>query len=506
MYIEIVYLLGENMKMVRKLKFIVIPLILLPFVIIFMAILAAGNSYLVGAYGHNADINDITTLGNPVQTVITLTSETYVQLKTMADTDPDVFSQASFLDEMNNELKESNSYLLVKVEDDMSYCGNDSFDEKIFKQLPEYWDENTDDNVGIYIYSPESYYVRQLNFVMKDKHASAYILTYMGDVVPQFKRIIIKMIFIIGAVLIMVSMFISWYMYWEFIRPINALMEGTNYIKDGNLEKDVEVMNDDEIGDLCQSFNEMRGKLKDSIDVRLQYEHNNRELISNISHDLKTPITAIKGYVEGIMDGVADTPEKMDKYIKTIYNKANEMDALINELGMYSKIDNNAIPYNFRSINVDSYFGDCIEDIKMELESNNIELAYFNYCDRDTNVIMDPEQIKRVINNIISNSMKYNDKKKGHINIRLKADHEYVHVEIEDNGKGVGEKDIFCVFNRMYRADSSRNSATGGSGLGLSIAKKIIEEHGGEIIASSKEGVGMTIGFTLRIEKEETHE
>ena len=85
----------------------------------------------------------------------------------------------------------------------------------------------------------------------------------------------------------------------------------------------------------------------------------NKELISNISHDLKTPVTAIKGYAEGIMDGVADTPEKMDKYIRTIYNKATEMDRLINELTLYSKIDTNRIPYNFSTIPVSAYFDDC---------------------------------------------------------------------------------------------------------------------------------------------------
>ena len=135
-----------------------------------------------------------------------------------------------------------------------------------------------------------------------------------------------------------------------------------------------------------------------------------KELISNISHDLKTPITAIKGYVEGIMDGVADTPEKMDKYIRTIYTKANEMDRLINELTFYSKIDTNRIPYTFSKINIRDYFDDCIEDISLELESENVELEYQNCLEREVAVIADAEQIKRVINNIISNSLKYMNK------------------------------------------------------------------------------------------------
>ena len=128
-------------------------------------------------------------------------------------------------------------------------------------------------------------------------------------------------------------------------------------------------------------------------------------LISNIAHDLKTPITAVKGYAEGLMDGVADTPEKRDKYIRTIYNKANEMDTLINELTLYAKIDTNRIPYNFAKINVGEYFNDCIEEIGLDLESKNIGLAYFNYTDGSTQIIADPEQLRRVIHNIIGNSI-----------------------------------------------------------------------------------------------------
>ena len=125
--------------------------------------------------------------------------------------------------------------------------------------------------------------------------------------------------------------------------------------------------NEDEIGMLCRDFEEMRLRLKGVIGGELQYDKESKELISNISHDLKTPITAIKGYVEGIQDGVASSPEKLDKYIKTIYNKANDMDRLIDELTFYSKIDTNKIPYNYTKINVAEYFGDCLEDVGLDM-------------------------------------------------------------------------------------------------------------------------------------------
>jgi signal transduction histidine kinase len=242
----------------------------------------------------------------------------------------------------------------------------------------------------------------------------------------------------------------------------------------------------------------MRIRLKETTEEKIQYDKESKELISNISHDLKTPITAIKGYVEGIMDGVASSPEKMDKYIRTIYNKANDMDRLIDELTFYSKIDTNKIPYNFSKINVANYFGDCVDEVGLDLETRGVDLGYFNYVDEDVQVIADAEQIKRVINNIIGNSLKYMDKKQGLINIRILDVGDFVQIEIEDNGKGIGPKELPYIFDRFYRTDSSRNSSKGGSGIGLSIVKKIIEDHGGKIWATSKEGIGTEIHFVLR--------
>ena len=220
--------------------------------------------------------------------------------------------------------------------------------------------------------------------------------------------------------------------------------------------------------------------------------------ISNIAHDLKTPITTVKGYSEGLLDGVADTPEKQEKYLRTINNKANEMDALLNELTLYSQIDTNRIPYNFTKLNVSEYFNDCVEEISMDLESKNIGLTYFNYVDNHVLIIADPEQLRRVVNNIIGNSAKYMKNKRGQINIRIKDVGDFIQVEIEDNGKGIAPKDLPYIFERFFRGDASRNSATGGSGIGLSIVKKIVEDHGGKIWATSKESVGTVMYFVIR--------
>ena len=300
------------------------------------------------------------------------------------------------------------------------------------------------------------------------------------------------------VILISVALVVGLWVYRSIAVPLVKLKKATQNIKEGNLDFVLDVEGKDEFSELCQDFEEMRRRLKESTEEKSLIEKENRELISNISHDLKTPITAVKGYVEGIMDGVADTPEKMDRYVRTIYNKTNEMDHLINELTFYSKIDTNRIPYTFSKLNVEDYFEDCSEEVGLELETRGIELVYANYVEKDVMVIADGEQIRRVIHNIISNAIKYMDKPKGIIQIRIKDVGDFIQIEIEDNGKGIGPKDLPYIFDRFYRTDVSRNSSKGGSGFGLSIVKKILEDHGGKVWATSRLGIGTIMYFVLR--------
>ena len=299
-------------------------------------------------------------------------------------------------------------------------------------------------------------------------------------------------------ILISVARVVGLWVYRSIAVPLVKLKKATQNIKEGNLDFVLDVEGNDEFSELCQDFEEMRRRLKESTEEKNLIEKENKELISNISHDLKTPITAVKGYIEGIMDGVADTPEKMDRYVRTIYNKTNEMDHLINELTFYSKIDTNRIPYTFGKLNVEDYFADCAEEVGLELETRGIELVYANYVEKDVMVIADGEQIRRVIHNIISNAIKYMDKPKEIIQIRIKDVGDFIQIEIEDNGKGIGPKDLPYIFDRFYRTDVSRNSSKGGSGIGLSIVKKILEDHGGKVWATSRLGIGTIMYFVLR--------
>ena len=341
-------------------------------------------------------------------------------------------------------------------------------------------------------------HVQESSSQAADSNEMVYDISLAQSSSSQVKLMAKDMILTATIILVFTALSVGLWIYRSIAVPLVKLRKATQNIKEGNLDFVLEVEGKDEFSQLCQDFEEMRKRLKESTEEKILMDKENKELISNISHDLKTPITAVKGYVEGIMDGVADTPEKMNRYVRTIYNKTNEMDHLINELTFYSKIDTNRIPYTFSKLNVEDYFSDCAEELGLEMETKGIELVYANYVEKDVQVIADGEQIRRVIHNIVSNAIKYMEKPKGIIQLRVKDVGDFIQVEIEDNGRGIAAADLPYIFDRFYRADASRNSATGGSGIGLSIVKKIMEDHGGKVWATSRLGIGTIMYFVLR--------
>ena len=322
-------------------------------------------------------------------------------------------------------------------------------------------------------------HVQESSSQAADSNEMVYDISLAQSSSSQVKLMAKDMILTATIILVFTALSVGLWIYRSIAVPLVKLRKATQNIKEGNLDFVLEVEGKDEFSQLCQDFEEMRKRLKESTEEKILMDKENKELISNISHDLKTPITAVKGYVEGIMDGVADTPEKMNRYVRTIYNKTNEMDHLINELTFYSKIDTNRIPYTFSKLNVEDYFSDCAEELGLEMETKGLELVYANYVEKDVQVIADGEQIRRVIHNIVSNAIKYMEKPKGIIQLRVKDVGDFIQVEIEDNGKGIAAKDLPYIFDRFYRTDVSRNSSKGGSGIGLSIVKKIMEERSG---------------------------
>ena len=229
--------------------------------------------------------------------------------------------------------------------------------------------------------------------------------------------------------------------------------------------------------------------------MQQKYDDNRKFLVSSISHDLKTPVTSIKGYIEGIIDGVAKTPEKMEEYLETARSKAILVNAMIDDLLLYSKLDLNQLPYHFEKSNLASYFEDCVADHKYECEKANLSLALINELKEPVKVLIDRERLKRVVQNILDNAMTYAEKTNGKIDIILRETRTSAIIEIKDNGNGIPEDKLPFIFERFYQVDPSRKS---GSGLGLAIAKQIIEGHDGKIWAKSAAGEGTGIMISLK--------
>ena len=469
------------MKLKTRLAVAFLTITIVPILLFYVAVVGL-SSYQTQSFRKEYGLTEQVDLfsGNSLQIFNRLTKRYQEEIRQTLKDDPGLYEDDTYLNNLNEELKSHYAYLIVLKGGEVSFCGSNDMqmDPALYDKLPDFDAMKGDLEGGIYLDGENQHLIKQMDFTFPDgTPGSVFIVSNVGDLVPEVKSMIREMLFLGIVILVVAGITLTVWVYRSILSPLNKLQEATKQIKAGNLDFTLDVDADDEIGELCNDFEEMRMRLRENAEEKVQYDKESKELISNISHDLKTPITAIKGYVEGIHDGVASSPEKLDKYIRTIYNKANDMDRLIDELTFYSKIDTNKIPYTFTKINVAQYFKDCIEEVGLDMEARGIELGYFNYVDEDVVVIADAEQMKRVINNIISNSIKYLDKKKGIINIRIKDVGDFIQVEIEDNGKGIAAKDLPNIFDRFYRTDSSRNSSQGGSGIGLSIVRKIIEDR-----------------------------
>lgn len=488
------------MRFKTRLQVIFITIIVLPLVLTVMAFCLIGVFLMNYQQGHSLQEMDYSLMIEPFENFAGTADMAYERIAAQAKEDISRLEDRGFLQEINDEISKKSAYVLVRKGEEIYYTGNQDAAKKIFDKLPEYAEYGSDTDSGYYFNSYNKY-VKQFDFLFGDGvKGSIFIIARMNTLISR--EFLIDMFIAILLILIFTGVMLIQWIRKSVFTPVDALNVAMRKIKEGNFDYMLQTDVQGEIGDLYRNYEDMRLRLKESTEENKLHVQQNKELVSNITHDLKTPITAIKGYVEGIMDGVADTPEKMDKYIRTIYNKAMDMDRLINELTIYSGIDNNRIQYNYHRINVADYFGDCVEEVGLDLESKNIKLNYTDLVEPDTQIIADPEQMKKVINNIISNSVKYMDKPNGEINIRILDEVDSIRVELEDNGKGIAQKDLPRIFERFYRTDASRNSAQGGSGIGLSIVKKIIEDHGGYIWATSKEGEGTCIHFVIRKYKE----
>ena len=308
----------------------------------------------------------------------------------------------------------------------------------------------------------------------------------------------VKSITIIGsAIIIIISFALIVAVSNSIMGPLNKLKEASKKISEGNLDFEIDYTGSDEITDVIRQFDQMRRKLIESNVQQRIYEEDRKELIAGISHDLRTPLTSIKGYVSGLIDGIADSPEKQQKYLTTIYNTAVDMDKLVDDLFLFSKLDLNKIPFVFEHIEIGSFVSQCCDELKFSMEKKNVCLTFANLCKDSVYVMIDRDQFARVLINIAENSAKYKKNEIGSLYIAVTEQEGEAIIALKDDGIGVDSSMVGKIFDSFYRDDPARTNPIKGSGLGLSIAKQIVTSHGGRIWAESNLGEGLTVYISL---------
>lgn len=290
------------------------------------------------------------------------------------------------------------------------------------------------------------------------------------------------------AVMVISTTLTTRYLSRSIEKPITELKNAADNIRNGNL--DFEVMGSvyDEIDSLCSGFDSMRRELKRAAEKEAYMKTERSMLLTNISHDLKTPVTSIKGYIEGIRDGIADTPEKQKKYLDTVYAKAVIIDDMVNNLSVYSKLELSKLPFEFTTGDINIFLRDLLEDYRLDLEKNGMELE-IDIPDVPAVVKIDYEKMGHVFSNLIGNAIKYKSGGSGLLRVSSRIEDGGVYITAADNGIGISPDELNNVFEGFYRVDAARNMNIKGSGLGLGIVKQIAEKHGGKIWLKS-EGLG----------------
>ncbi len=486
------------MKVRQKILIAFVAILLVPGILMFVVGMLSFNGIekKLGTVSGHASV-----LFEPIQAFTEITDSEYNELCVTADFYPERFTSDTRLKSINDALTKKYSYLAVMKGGESYFVGDAEnfalYGEKILKAV-----EGSSEIPDGIVVSDDKFQMivkmHEINFEDGDT-GSCIIVTKVSEAAGEFITRAAVGIFVGFLVCLCGTALLYKWVDDSIIKPLDTLKVATRKIGSGDLNFTLKRDKQDEIGQLCSDFEEMRRHLKTQIDQTEHYEQDIREMISNVSHDLKTPLTTIKGYAEGLLDGVADSKEKRDKYLKTIVVKAGDMTLLVDELSYYSKLDNNKLPYKFEKVNAVGYFGDCAEEYKTELEMKDFDVSFVSEIDPATLVVIDCEQIRRVMNNIIGNSVKYRTNDiHGEIEIRLTDSGDSVRVSVTDNGIGISKEEQSHVFERFYRADKSRTSGRAGTGIGLAIVEKIIKEHKGRVFVKSEIGKGTTMSFTIK--------
>ncbi|RGU49257.1 sensor histidine kinase [Olsenella sp. AF16-14LB] len=295
----------------------------------------------------------------------------------------------------------------------------------------------------------------------------------------------------------LVNRFCHRYVFDRIEWSLGHLEEGVQQLSAGNLSYRIRYDRDDEFRPIADSFDRMTAQLQASEERQRRDQRNRQELIACISHDLRSPLTSIRGYAEGLRDGIATTPQMRERYATRIASKAEEMDGLVSELFMFSKLDLGDFPHEERPVRVDTFLQNVLDNLAPELERTGNTLAQVELT--PATVLADERLLRQAVTNVLLNASKHAPGSAITVRASVAPDGSHVDVAITDNGPGVPEESLGRIFEVFYRTDPSRTAASGGSGLGLAIVQRAMRAMGGEATAESIEPHGLRVILTLRV-------
>ncbi|MBO7747984.1 HAMP domain-containing histidine kinase [Paenibacillus sp. MWE-103] len=428
-------------------------------------------------------------------------------LRFVAAHDPRLLDDPAFLADAEAELAKVDAGLLVLRGERTAYASPGLDADAITRQLQAGGSEAAN---AWPPRKPGGYGFDRIAYTAADgQSATLVIASDMEPVARFFRRFVPTVLLALVGALALTNGVLTYFVSRSIIRPLQALRTAAGHIREGELDRPVNLRRQDEIGQLGAAFEEMRVRLRDSIGDGLQLEQSRKELLASISHDLKTPITAIQGCVDCLQGGVADTEEKRRKYVAMIAGKAADMNRMIEELSLYSTLDVGRLPFRFERLELGEYVRRTVEELRLDprLAGVRLELDVPRHDPASADpwplcVQADREKLRRAILNVVENSLKHMEREPRILRFALErlapgAPDEAVAIRIADNGTGIPEDALPHVFDRFFRAEPSRRTESGSSGLGLAIVKGIVEEHGGRVRAFSRPGEGTSIVIAL---------
>lgn len=287
----------------------------------------------------------------------------------------------------------------------------------------------------------------------------------------------------------------------QLLKPLGKLRRVASQVSRGDLDTPVKADSRDEIGDTLRAFELTRQELRHARERREQYDRSRKEMLAGIAHDLATPLTKIQGYASGLQDGIADTPEKQQRYLQKILETTESMAKLNQTLFLFSKLDLDQVPFQWETVDLCRYLADYVEEQRDHWAQNGLQIVLESTLDRAP-VRMDRGQFARVLDNLLSNSWKYKTEKTGKACFRLTSSGlGRVRLELADNGSGVAPDQLDRIFESFYRTDRARSHVAAGSGLGLAVVRKIVETMKGKIWAEANEPQGLKICMEFSLEE-----